>query len=143
MSNAPCFYCTDEHKAYMKEVCRLEVSTVFLNNEQEYPGRCFVVLNEHKTELFQLSPALRAKYLDEVAAVAQALHRLFAPDKINYAVYGDIDSHLHFHVVPKHRHSKNWGMPFEVTAGPGRETFLTDEAYQERAALIRREILGR
>lgn len=136
----PCFYCTDEHKHYMQEICRLDASTVFLHNEQEYPGRCIVVLNDHKTELFQLSPTQRANYMDNVAAVAHAVHRLFTPVKINYAVYGDIDSHIHFHVVPKHHHSKNWGMPFEVTTGQGRQKFLTPQEYQDRVDLIRHEL---
>ncbi|MFC5402970.1 HIT family protein [Cohnella soli] len=125
-----CFYCTDEYKGYMKEICKLEVSTVYLNNEQEYLGRCTVVLNDHKTELFQLEEELRGKYMRDVARVAAALKQEFAADKMNYAVYGDIDSHLHFHVVPKHKHSKNWGWPFELTAGEGNEKFLTNEEYQ-------------
>lgn len=137
MNPDPCFYCTDAYKDYMQEICRLDTSTVFLHNEQEYPGRCIVVLNDHKTELFQLSPAQRASYMDSVAAVAQAVDRLFNPVKINYAVYGDIDSHIHFHVVPKHHHSKNWGMPFEVTTGQDRQKFLTPQEYQDRIDLIR------
>jgi diadenosine tetraphosphate (Ap4A) HIT family hydrolase len=132
-----CFYCTDAHKDYMREICRLSSSVVYLNNEQEYQGRCVVALNYHRTELFQLSSAERSSYLDDVANVARAVHQAFAPAKINYAVYGDIDSHIHFHVVPKHRTSKNWGWPFELTAGAGKEKFLTEREYTETIARIR------
>jgi ATP adenylyltransferase len=138
--STPCFYCTDAHQDYMKEICRLSASTVYLNNEQEYRGRCVVALNEHHTELFHLPAPLRAAYMDDVAAVAQAVQRAFAAEKINYAVYGDIDSHVHFHVVPKHRTSKNWGWPFELTAGAGKEKFLTEEETRETIAAIRREL---
>lgn len=136
-----CFYCTDEHKKYMQEICKLKVSTVFLNNEQEYRGRCFVVLNSHKTELFQLEPEERSSLIHDVSRVAQALHHIFTPDKINYAVYGDIDSHIHFHVVPKHKYSKNWGWPFELTAAEGNQVRLSDEQFQETAASIRSYLL--
>lgn len=124
----------------MKEICRLSVSTVFLLNEQEYRGRCVVALHAHHTELFQLSSDLLASYAKDVANVAQAVKHAFSAEKINYAVYGDIESHLHFHVVPKHRTSKNWGWPFELTAGEGREKFLSPEETAETIAAIRREL---
>lgn len=139
MSNTHhCFYCTDEYKGYMKEVCKLQVSTVYLNNEQEYLGRCTVVLNNHKTELFQLDDKERNQYMSDVAKVASAIKREFAAEKMNYAVYGDIDSHIHFHIVPKHKHSKNWGWSFELTAGEGKEKFLTEEENQLTIERIRK-----
>lgn len=137
---ADCFYCGGEYKGYMKEVGKLDASTVYLNNEQEYRGRCTVVLDSHKTELFQLEEEERNLFMRDVARVAQALNRIFQPDKINYAVYGDIDSHIHFHVVPKHKHSKNWGWPFELTAGEGKEKFLAAQQYDEIIGQIRREL---
>ncbi|MBP1988836.1 HIT family protein [Paenibacillus eucommiae] len=69
----------------MKEICKLQVSTVYLNNEQEYQGRCTVVLNAHKTELFQLEDEERNQYMSDVAKVAEALKEEFAAEKINYA----------------------------------------------------------
>jgi diadenosine tetraphosphate (Ap4A) HIT family hydrolase len=127
----------------MKEVCKLQVSTVYLNNEQEYHGRCTVVLNNHKTELFQLDVEERNQYMSDVAKVSEALKKEFAADKINYAVYGDIDSHIHFHVVPKHKHSKNWGWSFELTAGEGNEKFLTNEEYAMTIERIRQHLIGK
>lgn len=130
MNHDNCFYCTDEYKDYMKEVAILPHSRVYLNNEQEYPGRCYVVLDIHKTELFQLDDDKLAGYMKDVAKVAQAIQQVFSPDKINYAVYGDIDSHIHFHLVPKTRAGKMWGWPFELTGEEGKKKFLTEEQYQ-------------
>ncbi len=127
--------------ARTKEVCQLEVSTVFLNNEQEYPGRCYVTLNSHKTELFELDDEERNKFMSDVSRVAEALKQAFGADKINYAVYGDIDAHIHFHVVPKHKHSKNWGWSFELTCGEGQKKFLNDYEYTQTIHLIKRYLL--
>lgn len=135
-----CFYCTDEYKGYMKEVCKMQVSTVYLNNEQEYLGRCTVVLNSHKTELFQLDDEERNRFMSDVAMVAEAVKNEFAAEKINYAVYGDIDSHIHFHVVPKHKNSKNWGWSFELTAGEGKEKFLSEAEYETAIERIRKHL---
>jgi len=50
-----CFYCEDgeKRKSLMIEICKLNYSTIYLNRNQKYPGRCVVKLNEHKTEYFQ------------------------------------------------------------------------------------------
>ena len=49
-----CFYCEDgeKRKSLMIEICKLNYSTIYLNRNQKYPGRCVVKLNEHKTEYF-------------------------------------------------------------------------------------------
>lgn len=141
MSHEACFFCTDEYKGYMREVAELDESFVYLGNEQEYLGRCSVVLKAHKTELFQLGEQELSRYMRDVARVAQAVNAAFVPDKINYAVYGDIDSHIHFHVVPKRKDGKMWGWPFELTAGAGKEKFLTEQQYEDTIALIRKHLL--
>lgn len=136
-----CFYCSDEYKDYMKEVALLEYARVYLNNEQEYPGRCYVVLNSHKTELYELDDEELAGFMNDVARVADAVNKVFKPDKINYAVYGDIDSHVHFHVVPKRKDGKCWGWPFELTGEEGKKKYLTAAQYDETVALIRQYLL--
>ena len=47
-----CFYCEDgeKRKSLMIEICKLNYSTIYLNRNQKYPGRCVVKLNEHKTK---------------------------------------------------------------------------------------------
>ena len=52
-----CFYCEDgeKRKSLMIEICKLNYSTIYLNRNQKYPGRCVVKLNEHKTEYFQMT----------------------------------------------------------------------------------------
>ena len=140
MSN--CFYCSDEYKEYMKEIAVLPYSRVYLNNEQEYPGRCVVVLKTHNRELFELGPESLHGFMDDVAKVASALNSIFKPDKLNYAIYGDIDSHIHMHIVPKHEGCKNWGWPFEITATDAPKKFLSDELSARVIEDIRRYLIN-
>jgi len=49
--------------------------------------------------------------------------------KINYAIYGDLVPHLHYHVVPKYRGGPNWGEPFALQ--PPAQRYLTEEGYSE------------
>ena len=68
-----CFYCEDgeKRKSLMIEICKLNYSTIYLNRNQKYPGRCVVKLNEHKTEYFQMTKEQRDGYFEELAATAK------------------------------------------------------------------------
>ena len=79
----------------------------------------------------------RQQYLEDVNHVAETLHRLFHPDKINFGAYGDTMHHLHFHLVPKYRDGYEWGGVFAMNPGQVR---LTDAEYQELVSLIAGEL---
>ena len=76
-----CFYCEDgeKRKSLMIEICKLNYSTIYLNRNQKYLGRCVVKLNEHKTEYFQMTKEQRDGYFEELAATAKAI---FEDDKL-------------------------------------------------------------
>jgi diadenosine tetraphosphate (Ap4A) HIT family hydrolase len=82
-------------------VADLELSRVFLHEDQFFPGYVLLVLRRHVTELFELSPAERATLMEEVSRVAQALARVFRPVKINYELLGNLVPHIHWHLVPR------------------------------------------
>src|SRR4051812_10989435 len=111
---ASCFYCTkDDRLARVGiEICELPFSTVYLFRNQIFPGRCAVAFKGHKRELHELTKTEREGYMADVARVSRALEEVYHPDKINYAVFGDEVSHLHFHVVPKFRTSPQWKQSF-------------------------------
>ena len=136
-----CFYCEDgeKRKSLMIEICKLNYSTIYLNRNQKYPGRCVVKLNEHKTEYFQMTKEQRDGYFEELAATAKAIFELYHPDKINYATFGDLLQHLHVHVTPKYENGPDWGKYFRDDAPA---TVLTEEEYAERVAAIRAKLMG-
>lgn len=135
-----CFYCEDgeKRKSLMVEICRLNYSTVYLNRNQKFPGRCVVKFKDHKTEYFQLTKEERDGYFEEVAAVARAIFALYHPDKINYATFGDLVPHVHIHIVPKYKDGADWGSPFDDTQGGVR---LEEQEYQQKAEELKHEIL--
>lgn len=130
-----CFYCTKDQRLLdlMSPLAELTWSDVYLFRDQKHPGRCVVALKEHKTELFQLTEAQRNGFFAEVSAVAQAIAQHTKADKINYAIYGDLVSHFHVHLVPKQKDGLQWGSPFTDTLP---KVHLSDEAYEELAAAL-------
>lgn len=135
--NNNCPYCTknEKHMSSLIKICQLNVSTLYLLKEQTYKGRCIVVLNWHMTELFDLENEIMHLFAEDVSRAAKAISKAFQPQKINYAVYGDLVPHLHFHLVPKYIDGHCWGKPFD--SQPDDKVMLSDTEYQEMITQIK------
>lgn len=118
----------------MIPVYELPHTNVYLVRNQNYTGRSVVALKKHVRELFHLSLQEQAAFIAEVALVAKTLDELFAPDKLNYGIFGDIVPHLHCHIVPKYRDGFTWGSPFLLQ---GNDLFLSETDLAGRAESIR------
>ena len=134
MKDCNCGYCVggEPLAKFGIKICDLQVSQLVLFKEQSHPGRVIVAYKDHISELVDISDEERNAYFADVAHVANAIHKAFQPDKINYGAYGDGGCHLHFHLVPKYRDAFEWGTPFAMNPG---KTYLTEEEY---AAMIER-----
>ena len=136
MSATGCNYCdkNEAHSVYAYEAATLPESIIYIFREQSHPGRLIVAHKEHVSDLADLSDEKRNAYFADVATAARAIHKAFRPDKINYAAYGDLVPHLHFHLVPKYRDQFEWGGTFVMNP---QEKVLTDAECEEVAKRIR------
>lgn len=108
------------------KICELPSSKVYLFKEQSHKGRVIVAHKKHVSEITELTAEERAAYIEDINHVAEALHKAFHPQKVNYGAYGDTGHHLHFHLVPKYTDGYEWGGTFAMNPG---EKFLSDEEY--------------
>jgi len=115
-------------------ICQLQVSSLILFKEQSHPGRVIVAYKDHVSELVNISAEERQLFFEDVARAANAIHKAFHPDKVNYGAYGDGGCHLHFHLVPKYKDGFEWGTVFQMNPG---KTYLSDEAYAEMIQKIK------
>ena len=134
-----CLYCDTDEKLdnLMIEICKLNVSTLYLFKEQSHKGRCIVAYNKHVNELFELDKKELELFMKDVTRAASAIKKTFSPDKVNYGAYSDTLPHLHFHLVPKYKDGYEWGGVFEMNP---QKTYLSDEEYIERIKLIKENI---
>ncbi|WP_238917519.1 HIT family protein [Clostridium sp. YIM B02555] len=134
-----CFYCSknEELDKLMIKICDLEVSTVYLFKEQTYKGRCNVVFKEHKSEVAELTEQEASSFIKDVRRVAQAMHKAFTPNKINYGAFADTMKHLHFHLVPKYEGGPSWGGTFEMNP---QQVYLSDEEYNELIDKVKKNL---
>ena len=84
---------------------------VVLVADADYPGFCRVIWKQHVREMTDLSVAERAHLMAAVFSVEAAIRETMHPDKINLASLGNLTPHLHWHVIPRHRHDKHFPQP--------------------------------
>ncbi len=84
-------------------VAELETGYVVLGDHQHFHGYTLFLCKEHRSELFQLPKAFLEKHLAEMVLVAQAVYEAFRPEKLNYEVLGNGDSHIHWHLFPRNK----------------------------------------
>jgi diadenosine tetraphosphate (Ap4A) HIT family hydrolase len=80
---------------------QLGVTTAYLFEDQYFAGWTVLVLNDHVTELFELSLDMRSALMEEVSRVAQTLSAVFSATKINYELLGNQVPHIHWHLIPR------------------------------------------
>ena len=130
MKDNNCAYCVGGEllDKFGIKICDLSVSQLILFKEQSHKGRCVVAYKDHVSELVNIPEEERTAFINDVVKAANAIHKAFNPDKVNYGAYGDTGCHLHMHLVPKYKDGYEWGGVFEMNPG---KTLLSDEEYQE------------
>ena len=136
MKDCNCGYCVggEPLAKFGIKICDLQVSQLILFKEQSHPGRVIVAYKDHVSELVDISDEERSLFFADVAKAANAIHKAFSPDKVNYGAYGDGGCHLHFHLVPKYKDEFEWGAPFAMNPG---KTYLNEAEYAEMIEKIK------
>lgn len=91
-----------EDAAATLRICELRESVVFLHEHQRYEGWCVLVLKDHAEHLHALPVHRQLRLWEDVAQVAGAITRAFAPARINYECLGNVVGHVHWHVIPRY-----------------------------------------
>ena len=136
--NYECIFCKYLKNGFPLKICDLKVSIAALHPDQFYLGRCLVILKWHETELYNLSREDRINFYEDMIKIANAIKLAFKPDKMNYAVLGNIVPHLHWHLIPRRKSDPNWGRPiWEYKHKPRK---LSNIEYEEIINLIRNNL---
>lgn len=98
------FVCKSCAFSIWRPIADLAVSAVGLYDDRRFPGRCLVVFREHVEHLTEVSDTEAHQFLDDARMVAKALLHLLPGTRINYAVLGNTEPHLHMHLIPRVPH---------------------------------------
>lgn len=72
-----------------------------LGDHQRFQGYTLFLCKRHVTELYQLPWGFRTRFLQEMSLVAEAVAAVYHPEKMNYELLGNGDTHLHWHLFPR------------------------------------------
>ena len=90
-----------------------EHSILIVGDHQFHRGYTLLLLKEHVRELHELWPQVQSALFLELMTAARAVVAVFQPWKMNYACYGNVDPHIHWHLFPRYgddpdRHGNPW-----------------------------------
>jgi diadenosine tetraphosphate (Ap4A) HIT family hydrolase len=105
---------------------------VVLIDDDNYPGFCRVIWQDHVKEVTDLPELDRMLLMDVLWQVELVVREVMQPEKINLASFGNMVPHLHWHVIP--RYTDDAYFPQPVWGQPQR-------APQPAALKVRRESL--
>lgn len=82
-------------------VAELETGYVVIGDHQYFKGYTVFLCKQHETELYFLDEDYKIKFLSEMSKVAEAVYNAFMPNKLNYELLGNGDTHIHWHIFPR------------------------------------------
>lgn len=88
-------------------IAELSTGYAVLADNQYYRGYTIFVAKQCVPELHHLARDVRSRFLEEMAQVAEAVFRAFAPRKLNYELLGNSVPHLHWHLFPRYDDDPN------------------------------------
>lgn len=120
-------------------VCQLQTGFVGLYDDARFPGRCLFVALDHFEDLGDLPTPLLTEFFVEATKVAEAIRRTTGAKRVNYAVLGNAEPHVHFHLIP--RYPDREAFPNRAPWNdPRPKRFLPVEEKQRLACLLRKEL---
>lgn len=82
-------------------VASLSKTEVGLYDDARFPGRCLVVLREHEEAFELLDEYVATAFIKDVRRVGRAIRHITRSPRINFAILGNVEPHLHAHVIPR------------------------------------------
>jgi diadenosine tetraphosphate (Ap4A) HIT family hydrolase len=83
-------------------VARLASGWAVLGERQVLPGYCLLLPDPVVPALNALQGTERAAFLEDMAALGDAVLAVTHAERINYAIFGNLDPALHAHVIPRY-----------------------------------------
>lgn len=124
-------------------IAELDNSFVVLGDAQFYRGYCILLAKRHAHELFELPRDEALALCDELRSVAEAIHKVVKPLKLNYECLGNLEPHLHWHVFPRFASEEEKLRRAPIWERPASERTRPLEEHDQRAlmASLRAEIV--
>ncbi len=82
---------------------------VIAGDHQYFAGYCIVLAKIHVREMHRMPQDEAIQMFGDVLEVGRRLDLEFKPLKMNYASLGNMDEHLHWHIIPRYKADPDHG----------------------------------
>lgn len=82
-------------------IARLRNSRVGLYDDSRFPGRVIVSLDQHYDHLDEVPEVLLADFMADVARTSRVLRDCLEVPRVNVAILGNQERHVHAHLIPR------------------------------------------
>ena len=77
-------------------------SVLLVGDHQYFPGYCLLIAKRHVREIHDLPRFDRSSLFEELMMAGEAISISYKPWKLNYASFGNVDEHVHWHIMPRY-----------------------------------------
>lgn len=98
MTNEACDVCG--FKLWLP-ISQLRRSYLGLYDDARFPGRCILAFSSHEEQLWDLDSESAAAFMEDARDAARAIARVTDCPRVNYAILGNTEPHLHWHLIPR------------------------------------------
>ncbi|WP_340066159.1 HIT family protein [Ascidiimonas aurantiaca] len=93
---------------YSGVIAKTKYWTIMVSREQHTLGTLIVFHNTHTVRFSSISKQALLEFQHIQVTFEKALSSLFNPDLFNYLQCGNQVEHLHFHLIPRYKSSRNY-----------------------------------
>ena len=122
-------------------LAELSESYAVLSDARGYAGWSVLLLKDHEEHLDLLPLARQERLARDLARMAAAVRAAFRPRRLNYECLGNVQPHVHWHVIPRHGDDPQPDAAVWVRPAAEREARVSDAERDERVGRLR-EALG-
>lgn len=83
-------------------ILELRVSFLGLYDDARFPGRCILSLKGHEEDFTCLREPILSLFIKDVQDAGSAIMGSMGASRINYALLGNDEPHVHVHLVPRY-----------------------------------------
>ena len=92
-------------------IAEVELCSLLLMNDANYPWCILVPRREGVSELYQLSESDQQQFMRESSQLARSMMQAFGGDKMNIGALGNVVPQLHVHHIVRYRADPAWPAP--------------------------------
>ncbi len=115
-------------------IARLDVSHLGLYDDARFPGRCLLVFDRHVEDFSTIPPEDAARFVGDLQHAARAIAAVVKPARLNYALLGNKEPHVHFHLIPHPASSSGYRRKIPSSLNAGRRS---EARYAARRGRVR------